>query len=111
MYAGEMRTVEVMEQRAKVDSKGQVTIPKAVREALGIKEGDSLLFEVEGSEVRVHAARRPVSFADYAGAWREGKGMGWNEINAYISALRGHGVAKEPDKGGGHGRQNQHRGD
>jgi AbrB family looped-hinge helix DNA binding protein len=79
-----------MEQRARVTSKGQVTIPKAVRKALGIREGDSLLFEVEDGEVRVRVARKPVSFADYAGAWREGKGMSIEEVNAYVRDLRGH---------------------
>ena len=79
-----------MEQKAKITSKGQVTIPKAVRDALGLKEGDSLLFEVEGDEVRVHVARSPVSFADYAGAWREGDGMSWDEVSGYVRDLRGH---------------------
>jgi len=78
-----------MGQKARMTSKGQVTIPKAVREALGIGEGDSLLFEVEGDEVRVRAVRRPVGFADYAGAWREGEGMGWDEVNEYVRDLRG----------------------
>jgi antitoxin PrlF len=78
-----------MEQKAKITSKGQVTIPKVVRDALGIREGYSLLFEVEDFEVRVHAARRPVSFADYAGAWREGEGMSWDEVNDYVRDLRG----------------------
>ena len=41
------------------------------------------------AEVRVHAARRPVSFADYAGAWREGEGMSWDEVNEYVRDLRG----------------------
>lgn len=79
-----------MEQKARVTSKGQVTVPKAVRRAMGIKEGDSLVFEVEGDEVRLHVARRPVSFADYAGIWREGEGMSWEEVNAYVRDLRGH---------------------
>jgi antitoxin PrlF len=78
-----------MEQKAKITSKGQVTIPKDVREALGLREGDSLLFEVEGDKVTVSALRRPVSFADYAGAWREGKGMSREEVNAYVRDLRG----------------------
>jgi antitoxin PrlF len=79
-----------MEQKAKITSKGQVTIPKEIRRALGIKEGDSLLFEVEGDEVRVRAQRNPVSFADYAGAWREGEGMSWNQVNEYVRDQRGH---------------------
>ena len=79
-----------MEQKARITSKGQVTIPKAVRDALGLKEGDSLLFEVKGDEVRVRAFRSPVSFADYAGAWSEGDGMSWDEVNDYVRDLRGH---------------------
>jgi AbrB family looped-hinge helix DNA binding protein len=78
-----------VEQKARITSKGQVTIPKDVREALGLREGDSLLFEVEGEKVTVSVVRKPVSFADYAGAWREGKGMSREEVNAYVRDLRG----------------------
>ena len=38
---------------ARVMSKGQVTIPKNVREALGINTGDRVTFIVEGNSVRV----------------------------------------------------------
>ena len=38
---------------ARVMSKGQVTIPKNVRNALGIDTGDRVTFIVEGSTVRV----------------------------------------------------------
>jgi AbrB family looped-hinge helix DNA binding protein len=38
-----------MEIAAKMSSKGQVTVPKAVREALGIAEGDVVVFRVEGN--------------------------------------------------------------
>lgn len=36
---------------ARVTSKGQVTIPADVREALGIEQGDNLLFEVTPERV------------------------------------------------------------
>jgi antitoxin PrlF len=42
---------------AKVTSKGQITVPKTVREALGIKEGDEVVFRVEGK--RALLARTP----------------------------------------------------
>ena len=38
---------------ARVMSKGQVTIPKNVRTALGIDTGDRVTFIVDGNEVRV----------------------------------------------------------
>lgn len=68
-----------MDLAAKVSSKGQVTVPKAVREALGVKEGDEILFRVEGHRavlsrtadfltlggtVRVPAAKRNVAWDD-----------------------------------------------
>lgn len=38
---------------AKVMSKGQVTIPKDVREVLGIESGDRVTFVVENGTVRI----------------------------------------------------------
>ena len=38
---------------AKVMSKGQVTIPKKVRDILGIKTGDRVTFIIEGSSARL----------------------------------------------------------
>ncbi len=38
---------------ARVMAKGQVTIPKNVRAALGIENGDRVTFIVEGNNVRV----------------------------------------------------------
>ena len=38
-----------MDVRAKVTSKGQVTLPKSVRDALDLHEGDEVLFRVEES--------------------------------------------------------------
>jgi AbrB family looped-hinge helix DNA binding protein len=76
--------------KAKITSEGQITIPEEVREALGAKEGDSLVFEVENGAARVSVERESVSFADYAGAWREGKGKSMEEIVEEIRRMRGH---------------------
>lgn len=37
-----------MEVSARLSSKGQITVPRAVREALALEEGDRLVFRVEG---------------------------------------------------------------
>jgi len=36
-------------------AKGQVTVPKAVRDALGLRQGDQLSWELEDGSVRVRA--------------------------------------------------------
>ena len=54
-----------MDAAARVTSKGQVTVPKAVRDALGIKEGDEVVFRVEGNKAVL--ARTP-DFLDLAGS-------------------------------------------
>lgn len=38
---------------AKVMSKGQITIPKDIREVLGVSKGDRVTFIVEGNTVRI----------------------------------------------------------
>lgn len=34
-----------------ITTKGQVTIPKEIREALGLREGDRVIFLIEGEKV------------------------------------------------------------
>lgn len=36
---------------AKITSKGQITIPVAIRKALGVKDGDKVLFVQEGDKI------------------------------------------------------------
>jgi antitoxin PrlF len=65
---------------AKVTSKGQVTLPKVVRDALGIKEGDEIIFRVEGS--RAVLARTP-DFLALAGTIRvpaAKRNVAWDEV-------------------------------
>jgi antitoxin PrlF len=44
--------------RAKITYKGQVTIPKGVREALDLKDGDSVLFIVEKDQALLKPMKR-----------------------------------------------------
>ena len=46
-------SVKTFVDNAKVMAKGQVTIPKDVREVLGVASGDRVSFIVEGNVVRV----------------------------------------------------------
>jgi AbrB family looped-hinge helix DNA binding protein len=65
---------------ARVSSKGQITIPKAVREALGLKEGDAVLFKVDGQ--RAVIARTP-DFIELAGTVEvplEKRGTPWDQV-------------------------------
>jgi antitoxin PrlF len=65
---------------ARVTSKGQVTVPKAVRDALGIKEGDDLLFRVDGNKAVL--ARTP-NLLELAGAIRvpaTKRNAAWDEV-------------------------------
>jgi len=38
---------------SKLSSKSQVTLPKKIREALGARAGDTIVYEVEGNVVRL----------------------------------------------------------
>lgn len=69
-----------MDASARLTSKGQVTIPKRVRDALELKEGDELLFRVEHS--RALLAKAP-DFLDLAGAVSvpvAKRGTAWDEV-------------------------------
>lgn len=58
----------------KVGIKGQVVIPKAIRDQIGIQPGDEVTFEPNGSEVRVRRveddpARRAADIKALRGIW------------------------------------------
>lgn len=52
-----------MNLKATLTSKGQVTIPKAIREALGLDAGSQIDFQMEQGELRVRPLR--------SGSWEE----------------------------------------
>ncbi len=53
-------------QKVKITYKGQVTIPKKIRNALAIKEGDSVIFSMEGDHAVVIPIKKKV-LSDFFG--------------------------------------------
>ena len=77
-----------MDVSARLTSKGQVTIPRAVREALGLGEGDHVLFRVEG---RRAVLARTADLLDLAGTVEvpaEKRGVAWDEVLRRTRATR-----------------------
>lgn len=69
-----------MDTVARMSSKGQITVPKVVRDALGVAEGDSLVFHIDGE--RAIMARTP-DFLELAGTVdvpAAKRNAGWDEI-------------------------------
>ena len=69
-----------MDAAAKVTSKGQVTVPKVVRDALGIVVGDQVVFRVEGK--RAVLVRTP-DFLDLAGSIKvpaAKRNVAWDDV-------------------------------
>jgi AbrB family looped-hinge helix DNA binding protein len=78
----------VVEIAARVSSKGQVTVPKAVRDALGIAEGDEVVFRVEGNHAVL--ARTP-DFLTLAGSIKVPaalRNVAWDDIIRRTRASR-----------------------
>lgn len=74
---------------ATMTSKGQITVPKAVREQLDLEPGDQVLFRVAGN--RAVLARTP-NFLDLAGVVPvppEVRSASWEEIRSKAWRARG----------------------
>jgi antitoxin PrlF len=56
-----------MQKQATITSKGQITVPREVRRALGVRSGDKLLFESDGNGVRVRPVRSKRAFSKFRG--------------------------------------------
>jgi AbrB family looped-hinge helix DNA binding protein len=69
-----------MEISARLTSKGQVTIPSAVRKALGLRDGDRVVFRVDGD--RAVLARTPdlLALASSVAVPAAVRGAPWSDI-------------------------------
>lgn len=78
-----------MKREAKVTSKGQITIPREIRQALGVQPGDKVVFEKDDTGVRVAPVRKISPFAKYRGIGFPGVPAGRRGINRWLREMRG----------------------
>ncbi len=74
---------------ARVTSKGQITIPREVRRALGVRAGDKLEFEKDGDSFRVRPVRAESQFEKFRGIGVPGIGSGRKAVLRATRKLRG----------------------
>lgn len=77
-----------MDVMAKLSSKGQVTVPKAVRDALGLHEGDQVVFRVEGKRAALGRTSDLLDLAGSVSVPAEKRGTPWNEVRRRTRAAR-----------------------
>ncbi len=77
-----------MRKQAKLTSKGQITIPKTVRQALGVQPGDRLIFEQDKTGMRVRPLRAESPFRKYRGIGNSGIGSGRNAVIQWVRDIR-----------------------
>ncbi len=69
-----------MDVSARVSSKGQVTIPRSVREALAIEEGDELIFRVEGHRAIIARSANLIDLAGSVSVPAAKRGTPWDQL-------------------------------
>lgn len=77
-----------MDVAARLTSKGQVTIPKSVRDALGLRDGDGVVFRVEGSRA---VLARTSDLLELAGSVRvpaTKRGAAWDDVRRQTRTAR-----------------------
>jgi len=78
-----------MLKQARITSKGQITVPIEIRQMLGVKPGDRLVFESDGKGIRVRPVRTKSAFSKYRGIGNPGIGGGRKGIARWLGELRG----------------------
>ena len=77
-----------MDVAARLTSKGQVTIPKAVREALGLRDGDEVVFRVEGRRAVLARTSDLIDLAGSVPVPAAKRGASWDEVRRQARTTR-----------------------
>ena len=80
-----------MQKVARITSKGQITVPHEIRRLLGVKPGDGLVFESDGTRTEVRPVRTRTPFEKYRGIGNGRAGSGRKAVVRAIRELRGRG--------------------
>jgi AbrB family looped-hinge helix DNA binding protein len=78
-----------MRNQARITSKGQITVPNVIRQALGVRPGDSLLFQQDADGVRVLPVRPKSPFEKYRGIGNPGIPSGRKALVRWFRDFRG----------------------
>jgi AbrB family looped-hinge helix DNA binding protein len=63
-----------------LSSKGQLTVPRAVRDALALEEGDEVVFRVEGDRAIIARSPELLALAGSVSVPAAKRGTAWNEV-------------------------------
>ena len=77
-----------MDVAARLTSKGQVTLPKAVREALGLEAGDQVVFRVEGRRAFLARTTDLLDLAGTVSVPASKRGAPWEEVRRQVRSAR-----------------------
>jgi AbrB family looped-hinge helix DNA binding protein len=67
-----------------ITQKGQVTIPKPIRNILKVKQGDVIIFEVEEDKVIVKKKEKEAQFKKYIGFLKNKDGQKADDIIKHL---------------------------
>jgi AbrB family looped-hinge helix DNA binding protein len=86
------KPVPVQSFRAKVTTKGQITVPVQIRRSLGVRPGDKIRFEQQEGGIRVVRDSEENAFEKWRGIGTGFpiKGEGREAIVAFFREMRGH---------------------
>jgi AbrB family looped-hinge helix DNA binding protein len=74
--------------RRELSSKGRLTVPKVVRGALGLAEGDQVVFRVEGRRAILPRTPSLLELAGSVPVPAEKRGTKWREVRRRTRAAR-----------------------